>query len=135
MTTIEVAPDTHVSPASQESFLPLSEEIVSAVRRRCRAAVLALPGVCRGELLIAQLADGPEFVARVSVSSESAFTPTVDELMDVIVPQAERELGRTFSSFRIDVAVAAPRRRWRRRGPVDHLIVPRRTGEAPLPSS
>ncbi|EWS80627.1 hypothetical protein [Brachybacterium phenoliresistens] len=109
MTTIEVAPDTHVSPASQDALIPLCEEFISQVRHRCQAAVRALPGVCDGELLIARLADGPEFVARVAVRSESAFTATVAELMDVIVPQAERELGQAFTSFRIDVAVAEPR--------------------------
>lgn len=86
------------SPATQAPW----QQFADAVAARGARRALAVPGIWTAQFTVDGTADAPALAARMRILRSARFARAVDEVMEQVVPEMERCLGRSFAEHHID---------------------------------
>ncbi len=85
-------------PAAQAQW----QQLADAVAARGARKALAVPGIWKAQFSVDGSAGAPALTARVRILRSAKFARAVDEVMEQVVPEMERCLGRSFAEHHID---------------------------------
>lgn len=82
------------------------ESVADAVGRQAVERTLAVRAVASAQFAVGGSPEAPDLDARVHIRADAEFAGAVDRIMESVVPDMERTLGRRFVENRIEFAVA-----------------------------